>query len=209
MLDSARKSSRLQLLILVILVSSLVLLGISNVGASSSSTAGDKLYGGALDDAAIAIVQTDYPLASGIYIKSPSNSTYNIPLLTLNVSVTALVFRNLGFSMTYSLDGMNKNTIPLMIHPRENSFQAIITGEVNLPTLSYGSHNVTVFAEYTINNEVSRLDNSTVYFTVDTNLESEIPEFPSSAPLLIILLPVTITAIIYRRSIRKHNRGRT
>jgi hypothetical protein len=207
MLVSARKSSRLQLLILVIPVSSLVLLGISNVGASSSSPAADKLCGGMLDDASVSVVQAGYPLASEIFIKSPSNITYNNTLLTLNVSVNSLVFRNLGVSMTYSLDGLNNNTIPLIIHPRENSFQAIITGEVNLPTLSYGSHNVTVFAEYTINNEVSRLDNRTVYFTVDTTLESEIPEFPSSA-LLIILVPATITATIYGRSIRKHNRGR-
>ena len=187
MLDSAK---RLQLLISVFLVTGLVVFGDQKVVEASSQT-------------------NYYPLASGIYIKAPTNSTYNTPLLTLNVNVTALVFRNVGVSMTYSLDGMDNNTIPLIIHPRENSFQALITGEVNLPTLSYGSHNVTVFAEYTINNKVSRLDNSTIYFTVSTNLTSEIPEFPSSAPLLIILLPATITATIYRHSICKHNQGRT
>ena len=311
MFKSARKCSSLQLLILVFLVSILVLLGISNVSASSSSpVTWVKLYGGALDDEAAAIVQTDYPLASGIYIRSPSNRTYSISLLTLNVSVTALVGSNIGVSMTYSLDGMNKNTIPLITHTHAKSFQAIITGSVNLPTLSCGSHNVTVFAEYTINNELVHLDNSTVYFTisdtippdelippiisslslenktynsaeilfsfnidktvswiaycldnqanrtmaglydpkiwgnqfnktltglsdgshslvvyanntagktgasetvyftVSTNSESEIPEFPSWTPLLIILLSVTMTAIIYRRSIHKHNQGR-
>lgn len=58
MFKSARKCPSSKLLISVFLVASLVLLGISNVGASSSSTAWDKLYGGELDDEAAAIVQT-------------------------------------------------------------------------------------------------------------------------------------------------------
>ena len=59
MLKSARKCSSFQLLISAFLVASLVLLGISNVGASSSPATWDKLYGGELDDEAAAIVQTD------------------------------------------------------------------------------------------------------------------------------------------------------
>ena len=57
-LKSARKCSSFQLLISAFLVASLVLLGISNVGASSSPATWDKLYGGELDDEAAAIVQT-------------------------------------------------------------------------------------------------------------------------------------------------------
>ena len=57
MFKSARKCPSFQLLISVFLVASLGLLGISNVGASASSTAWDKLYGGELDDEAAAIVQ--------------------------------------------------------------------------------------------------------------------------------------------------------
>ncbi len=57
-LKSARKCSSFHLLISVFLVASLVLLGISNVDASSSPATWDKLYGGALDDEAAAIVQT-------------------------------------------------------------------------------------------------------------------------------------------------------
>ncbi len=320
MFKSARKCSSLQLLIWVFLVSILVLLGISNVSASSSSpVTWVKLYGGALDDEAAAIVQTDYPLASGIYIRSPTNRTYSSSLLTLNASVTALVASNIKISMTYSLDGMPNNTLLTVIHSREHSFQATITGTADLPTLSYGSHNVTVYAKYEVNNasmegvyypKYVHLDNSTVYFTisdtippdelippiisnlslenktynstelllsfnidktvswiaycldnqanrtmaglydpniwgnqfnktltglsdgshslvvyanntagktgasetvyftVSTNSEQKIPEFPSWTPLLIILLSVTMTAIIYRRSIRKHNQGR-
>jgi len=114
--------------------------------------------------------QTNYPLASGIGITSPSNRTYTSSLLTLNVSVTALVASNIRISMIYSLDGMNNNTIPLITHSRENSFQARITGSVTLPTLSYGSHNLTVFAEHTINNELAHFDNHTVYFTISDTI---------------------------------------
>ncbi len=109
--------------------------------------------------------QTEYPLASGLGITSPSNRTYISNLLTLNVTITAIVASNIRISMTYSLDGMINNTIPLITHSRENSFQATITGSVILPALSYGSHNVTVFAEHTINNELVHLDKNTVYFT--------------------------------------------
>lgn len=35
-----------------------------------------------------------------------------------------------------------------------------------------------------------------------------IPEFPSWAPLLILLFAVTAVAVIYRRSLHKHDRGR-
>lgn len=263
--------------------------------------------------------QIDYPLASGIYIRSPTNRTYTSSLLTLNASVTGLVASNIKRSMTYSLDGMPNNTLPTVIYSREHSFQATIVGTADLPTLSYGSHNVTVYAKHEVNdasmggvyyskyvhysnstvcftisdsippdelippvisnlsienktynstelllsfnidttvswlaycldNQANRTmagfydpniwgnqfnktltglsDGShslivyanntagktgaseTVYFTVSTNSEQKIPEFPSWTQLLIILLSVTMTAIIYRRSIRKHNQGR-
>ncbi len=58
MLKPARKCSSFQLLISAFLVASLVLLGTSNVDASSSPATWDKLYGGELDDEAAAIVQT-------------------------------------------------------------------------------------------------------------------------------------------------------
>ena len=197
MFNSARKCSSLQMLISVFLVASLVLFGVQKVVAASS--------------------QTDYPLASGIYIRSPTNRTYTSSLLTLNASVTGLVASNIKISMTYSLDGIPNNTLPTVIHSREHSFQATIIGTADLPTLSYGSHNITVYAKYEVNDasmggvyysKYVHYDNSTVCFTISTNPVQEIPEFPSWTPLLIILFSVTITAIIYRRNIRKHNRGR-
>ncbi len=47
-----------------------------------------------------------------------------------------------------------------------------------------------------------------IWFTKADPSGEVIPEFPSWTPLLIISLSVTITAIIYRRNIRKHNRGK-
>jgi len=71
MFKSARKCPSFQLLIPAFLLTSLFLLGISTVSASSSSsTTWDKLYGGALDDEAAAIVQTGdggYAIAGTTY----------------------------------------------------------------------------------------------------------------------------------------------
>ncbi|MGD2066909.1 MAG: hypothetical protein PVI43_07075 [Candidatus Bathyarchaeota archaeon] len=197
MLYSARKSS-IQLLILVFLVAGLVLFGEQKVVEASS--------------------QTDFPLASGISVKSPTNRTYTSNLLTLNASISSLVARNIKISMTYSLDGMPNNTLPTRIHSREKSLIATVIGTADLSPLSCGSHNITVHVKIEVTDaymggvqysKYVHYDNSTVYFTISTILESEIPEFPSSAPLLIILLPATITVLIYRHSIRKNNLGRT
>lgn len=114
--------------------------------------------------------QTAYPLASGVQINSPSNRTYLSSTLTLDVGVTALVASNIQISMNYSLDGIYNGSIPLNVHTRENSFQASITGEVDLPSLSYGSHSITVFVQHRINNEISHLDNRTVYFAVSDTI---------------------------------------
>ncbi|MHC3128479.1 MAG: hypothetical protein IBV52_00160 [Candidatus Bathyarchaeota archaeon] len=71
MFKSAKKCPSFQLLISAFLLTSLFLLGISTVSASSSSsTTWDKLYGGALDDEAAAIVQTGdggYAIAGTTY----------------------------------------------------------------------------------------------------------------------------------------------
>ena len=146
--------------------------------------------------------QTEYPLASGLDITSPSNTTYISSLLTLNVSITTIDASNIRISMTYSLDGMFNNTIPLITHSRENSFQATKTGSVILPTLSYGSHNVTVFAEHTINNELAHLDKNTVHFTIRSNSEQEIPEFPSWI-ILPFFIVATLVVMIVKNNIRK------
>jgi hypothetical protein len=100
------------------------------------------------------IAKASLPITSGIKIISPTNATYSPGLLTLKVSVNALVARNINYSMAYSLDGKNNNTIPVAIQTRPKSFIGIITGLVPLPELSEGSHRITVYlkCDYPNNN---------------------------------------------------------
>jgi hypothetical protein len=75
MFKSARKCPSSKLLISAFLVASLLLLGISNVGAASSSPATwVKLYGGTLDDTAAAIVQT----GDGGYAIAGTTSSFGV-----------------------------------------------------------------------------------------------------------------------------------
>jgi hypothetical protein len=158
------------------------------------------------------------PVLSNVHIVSPSNSTYSSSLLTLKANVTTLGGSNIKTSMAYSLDGTSNQTIPITIeYPAGNSFtMALHVGLLDLPTLNEGSHNITVYVacEYPNNNRfvnepdtITAFYNSTVYFTISTNSEQNIPEFPSWAPLMIMLLSVTMIAVIYRRRICKNNQG--
>jgi hypothetical protein len=148
-----------------------------------------------------------FPLVSPISITSPSNSTYSSNRLTLSVAFKFLLSSSYA-NVSYSVDGKSNVTIPLTgtQEPMEvtrtyangttvivNStlfVPFIITGGVTLPELTEGSHNITVYARYQANNDVG-LDNSTVYFTINTNSEQNIPEFPAWT-----ILPLTMTATI-------------
>jgi len=159
-----------------------------------------------------------FPLASPISITSPSNSTYSSNLLTLSVTFKFLLSPSYA-NVNYSVDGKNNVTIPLtgIQDPREvtrtyangttitvNStlfVPFIITGGVTLPELTEGSHNITVYAKYQANNDIG-LDNSTVYFTISTNLEQKIPEFPSWI-ILPLLLMTSLVAIIVKKRLPK------
>lgn len=120
-------------------------------------------------------VYTTFPSMS---ILSPQNTTYaetDIPLtFTINKQVSWI---------SYSLDGQTNTTI---------------TGNTTLTGLAEGSHNIVVYANDTADNMgVSNM----IFFTIDTNLETKIPKFPSWTPLLIMLIAVIAVAIIYRRSL--------
>jgi hypothetical protein len=112
------------------------------------------------------------------YISSPSNQTYDSGWLMLYVTFKGLILGNVWFSMNYSLDGKENETVPLKSnyygsiiqgHPEKNYWDA----SVELPILSNGSHCLTVYLEGiwergssfgTINQ--TSVDNQTVYFTV-------------------------------------------
>jgi hypothetical protein len=153
--------------------------------------------------------QTGAPFFSGIDINSPSNSTYSSRLPTLNVSVTTLGGSNLKISMNYSLDGSRNQTIPTTIqYPTGNSFMlALHTGLADLPALPEGSHNITVYVEYEYPNHgrfvnepdtITAFYDSTVYFTISTDSEQEIPEFTSW-----LILPLTMMATLIATAMKR------
>jgi hypothetical protein len=153
------------------------------------------------------------PVLSNISIVSPSNSTYNSSLLTLNADVTTSGGSNIHTSMNYSLDGTSNQTIPLTIeYPAGNAFtMALHIGLVDLPPLNEGSHNITVYVKCDYPNNgrfpnepdtITAFYNSTIYFTINTNPEQQIPEFPSWA-ILPLLLAATLTVILYRKKMHR------
>ena len=128
-----------------------------------------------------------YTVAYQPYIMFPSNySTYNSGSLTLNVSFHAMIFANTQYSMTYSLDGKDNESLPLVmyyygswiINP-ENWERNHIDGSVVLPELSEGSHRITVYLE--------ECDWETVYFRVKntvspTSTPSPVPQEQTAEP---------------------------
>jgi len=164
-----------------------------------------------------------FPLASPISITSPSNSTYSSNLLTLSVTFKFLLSPSYA-NVNYSVDGKNNVTIPLtgIQEPMEvtrtyangttvtvNStlfVPFIITGGVTLPELTEGSHNITVYAKYQANNDIG-LDNSTVYFTISTNSEQQIPEFPSWTIMPLFVATTFSAVMVYRRLTKKASKS--
>jgi hypothetical protein len=164
-----------------------------------------------------------FPLATPISITSPSNITYSNSELTLIVAFKFLLSSRYS-NLSYSIDGKNNVTIPLTgtQEPREvtrtyangtsvivNSTLMVlftITGEVALPELSEGQHNITVYAKY-LANQVVALDESTVYFTISTNSEQKIPEFPSWTILPIFTI-ATLLIIICKQKLPKNRQPR-
>jgi hypothetical protein len=118
--------------------------------------------------------------ATAPYISSPSNQTYNTGLLALYVNFHGWIFGNVWFSMSYRLDGKENETVPLEDHyfgffaqtgghPDKNYWD----GTVELPTLSNGSHCVTVYLDCTwetgdaAGSHIHKsFDSQTVHFTV-------------------------------------------
>jgi hypothetical protein len=159
-----------------------------------------------------------FPLISPISITSPSNITYSNNELSLIVTFISLLSPNYS-DLRYSIDGKNNVSIPLTgtREPREvtrtyengtsvvvNSTLMVpydIKGEVALPQLSEGQHNITVYAKY-VANQIVAFDESTVHFTITANPEQEMPEFPSWAILPLFLI-APIVGIVYRNRLRR------
>ena len=163
-----------------------------------------------------------FPLASPISITSPSNSTYSSGLLTLNVTVKTFLNPNTSnLTLVYSIDGKTNTTIrtestpvPIEVETTDAngtkttgvSIQSyyLITGWATLPEMPEGSHSITVYGKYEFPMSYHNigLDNRTVYFTISTNSEQEIPEFPSW-----IILPLFLTATVLALVVRRRMNG--
>ena len=153
-------------------------------------------------------------LVSPISIISPSNSTYTPQSLTLNFTVKSFLDSSkANITFVYSIDGKNNKTIDTQSTPVPMGIQSyyLITGWATLLEMPEGSHSITVYGKYEfpISDHNIGLDNRTVYFTISTNPEQEIPEFPSWTPLLIMLLAVTIIGAIYKQRLHKCNHRRS
>ncbi len=131
------------------------------------------------------------------YIVFPQNNYgYSSNSLTLNVSFKAMAYANMNYSATYSLDGQAKESLPIVkhylgnwvIYHGENDY---VDGSVKLPTLSEGSHTITVFLtlDWEIGDQngvtvYTYYDNETVNFTIrqDKTPEPPVVEPPIVAP---------------------------
>ena len=112
------------------------------------------------------------PIATQRYIQSPTNTTYSSRLLFLNISYMAYPQLQFDYSMTYSLDGKENQTIPLQIHNYEYHgysmpYLKFINAEIRLPELSESTHYLTVFLKSDPPNSEAYYDIDTVYFTID------------------------------------------
>jgi hypothetical protein len=102
-------------------------------------------------------------LATGPYILFPVNTTYTSRIISLNISFSTKLFSPIHLSATYSLDGTPKINVPLVSSPSMIWSKNRVSGSVNLPELSEGSHILSVYVE-----AGSRFYSETVHFTVET-----------------------------------------
>ena len=130
----------------------------------------------------------DWIAATSPYIISPANQTYDSGLLNLTVSFKGLIWGNMYFSMNYSLDGKDNQTIPLEPHyfgsflqgdPDKNYWD----GSEELPFLGSGSHCLTVYLEgiwETFDSSgahnQTEIDSQTVDFTVSSPIQLLMPQ---------------------------------
>ncbi|MCW4017899.1 MAG: hypothetical protein NWF00_04365 [Candidatus Bathyarchaeota archaeon] len=109
------------------------------------------------------------PGPPGIVFKSPVNKTYNLGSLSLNVTLSAFFdFENATRQVEYSLDGKENVSVPTVYWGLGEDFFSTVTAQADLPVLTEGSHNLTVYATYYDGLYNLTTDNSrTSHFTID------------------------------------------
>jgi len=133
-----------------------------------------------------------------IIIESPTNSTYSVTSLTLNVTIKTMktLFegtnpdQNTTRVVTYSLDGESPKVITETSYNYNTSLGSNVTftGLAVLPELADGAHNITVHAEYDYNPYgIHRESESSVYFIIETTLP-----FPT---ILVVASVITVAVV--------------
>jgi hypothetical protein len=143
---------------------------------------------------------------SGVTLFSPVNTTYSSKFLNLNL--TAGVGIGINCTITYNIDNKHHGIVPLEeVYPGEFHVITKVKGNVPLPELTQGVHNLTLQVVCTLNNGegsatmdrypfIPECNDITKYhatwtdmiqFAVQTN--QQIPEFPTA-----IILPITLTS---------------
>ncbi len=142
------------------------------------------------------------PVIGNIEIVSPTNTTYDAGTLMLNVSVRSMATSIYSSEIVYSIDGAENVSLPLAstfvpvqvtrtyangtteTAVSQTASYYLISGEMVLPELSEGEHNLTVFAAYECNSSISfswpdLMDKQSVNFTINnpsaTLTETDVP----------------------------------
>ncbi len=139
-----------------------------------------------------------------IIIESPTNSTYNVSALTLNVTIKTMktLFEdtdpekmpNTTRSVTYTLDGEKPKVVTeTSYNPNVTVGSSVIfTGSAVLPELTEGPHNITVHAEYDYNPyDIHCESESTAYFTIETT-----PPFPTTVAAASTCLVIVVGGLL-------------
>lgn len=215
MFKSARKCPSFQLLISVFLVASLVLLAISNVGAASSSSAiWVKLYGGALDDEAAAIVQigdrgysiagTTYSFGAGcadfwlVKVDSSGNMQWN--------QTYGGAGKDFAYSMVQTTDGGYALAGPPLVKTDSEgnmqwnqTYGEYWSGATSVIQTSDNGYALAGTGIIVILDAPSDSD----AWLIKTDSEGIVPEFPSWTPISLALTILTAAVILYKRRIHK------
>ena len=96
------------------------------------------------------------PLVSGVYITSPTNTTYTVDTLWLNFSISSIFDDTVyQYDLTYSLDGKGNVSIPSseLSFSLPNGDTGAITicqcsVSVGLPQMDAGTHQLDVYATF-------------------------------------------------------------
>jgi hypothetical protein len=153
----------------------------------------------------------EYTEAPVISVSSPMNNTVlneDTVILSFEVDVgkSETAEETVLFYVNYLTDWQHDNEH--FFYPDSAPFMH----EVNLTGIPEGKHSITFEANergaYNNTHAFSIDGSATIYFTIDTNPETTIPEFPSWTPMLIMLVAVVVIAVVYRHSLHKQNQRR-